>query len=357
MKSFVLVFIIILSAALSPAQQSDNATVADTNSVATNQVPTSQAPDEVVKKLSDLVHDGKYAESQQLAAGLLLAYPDDQRLIKAKTLLDKLVAASNNRPPTNSVVLPATSGTSEQLTGMVKIDYNALIQRARDAQQTTDLSQQKTLLHQFMADSSQFLQKHPDQMLLWQLRAASALSLDDPVVGCEAGQKLLAAGAADSNDVNLQQLIGKLKNIGWLDMNKQEAQEAQNKIEYNKRFGWVLGTWSVSWSGLGQQGDGGRETFASDLLTFDMRGTTHESGDISWERHYSTSGGGSYVYQSGAFGGSTYYPSGWQPVISCQISEDKRTMTILIPSQYTSRNSKKPWQNPVTLVLTKISDP
>jgi hypothetical protein len=30
-----------------------------------------------MKKLSDLVHAGKYTEAQQLTAALLLAFPDD----------------------------------------------------------------------------------------------------------------------------------------------------------------------------------------------------------------------------------------------------------------------------------------
>src|SRR6267378_27949 len=120
------------------AQMVTNAPIADTNSVAASPSPTNQAPDDVAKKLSGLVHDGKYAEAQQLAAGLLLAYSDDQRLIKGKALLDKLLATSNSSQPTNIVTHPAASGTSEQLTGMDKVDYNALLQRARDAQQTTD---------------------------------------------------------------------------------------------------------------------------------------------------------------------------------------------------------------------------
>jgi hypothetical protein len=88
-----------------------------------------------------------------------------------------------------------------KLTGMDKVEYNSLIELARQAQQqTADLEQQKASLKQFMDRSNTFLQKYPDQMLLWQLRAASALSLDDVKAGYEAGQKLLLAGAADSTD-------------------------------------------------------------------------------------------------------------------------------------------------------------
>jgi hypothetical protein len=54
--------------------------------------PPAQAPDEVTNKITGLVHDGKYAEAQGLTTGLLMAYPNDQRLIKAKALLDKLLS-------------------------------------------------------------------------------------------------------------------------------------------------------------------------------------------------------------------------------------------------------------------------
>jgi hypothetical protein len=172
-----------------------------------------------------LVHAGKDQEAQQLTAALLLAYPDDQRLLTAKAWLDKAVAsakpagvaAPGGTPPASSTVQPAVTAPSAQLTGMDKIDYNALMQRAREARQTTDLAQQKTLLKQFMDESRAFLQKHPEQTLIWQLRADSALDLDDVAAGFEAGQKLLAAGAADSNDPKLQNLLAQLKNKGWLD--------------------------------------------------------------------------------------------------------------------------------------------
>jgi hypothetical protein len=89
-----------------------------------------QAPDEATRKISDLVHAGKYTEAQQLTNGLLIAYPDDQRLIKAKALIEKLLVpgGSTSAAPTNSKpAQPAANTNPEQLTGMDKVDYNALI--------------------------------------------------------------------------------------------------------------------------------------------------------------------------------------------------------------------------------------
>jgi hypothetical protein len=202
-----------------------------------NAAPAGQAPDDATRKITELVHDGKYAEAQRLTTALLVAYPDDQRLIKAKAMLEKLLAASgsattvpnSNQSPNSSV--PAHT-TTEQLTGMDKVDYNALIELVRQAQQSTDLPQQTTLLTQYMDQSALFLQKHPEQMLLWQLRAVSAISLNSPLAGFEAAQKLLAAGAADSNDPKLQQLLAKLKLLGW--MNKQQAEALQLTADHER---------------------------------------------------------------------------------------------------------------------------
>ena len=189
--------------------------------------PNGQAPDEMTRKITELVLAGKYAEAQKLTEGLLIAYPDDQRLIKAKALINSRLApgGSTSAAPGNAQPnQPAEDPNAEQLNGMDKVDYNALIALARQAQQTTDLDEQKKMLQQFMDQSAPFLQKHPDQMLLWQLRAASAISLNEPMLGYEAGQKLLGAGAADSNDPALQQLLGQLKNKGWLDKQIAEKQ-------------------------------------------------------------------------------------------------------------------------------------
>ena len=179
---------------------------------------------------------GKYAEVQQLTAGLLLVYPDDQRLAKTKMLLDKLLASAAvgttttiQSKPTNSIAQPAPNERSAELTGMDKVAYNSLIELGREAQETKDLDQQTTLLKQFMDKSTSFLQNHPNEMLLWQIRAVGAISLNDSLAGYEAGHNLLAAGGADSSDPNLQHLLAQLNLKGWLD--KQQAILATAKSE------------------------------------------------------------------------------------------------------------------------------
>jgi hypothetical protein len=174
-------------------------------------------------------------EAQQLTTGLLVAYPDDQRLIKTKALLEQLLAAPStpNANPVNQQKQWAANAGAEQLTGEDKLDYNALIELARQSQQSSDLDEQRKLLKQFMAQSAEFLKRHPEQMLLWRLRAAAAIGTVEPMDGFEAGQKLMAAGAIDSNDPALQQLLAKLKLMGWMD--KEKVKDLQFKADEARR--------------------------------------------------------------------------------------------------------------------------
>src|ERR1700732_1583167 len=98
-KSLILGFILAPMYLPSLHAQTEGSTSADTRPSAASPSTPGPAPDEVMKKLSDLVHAGKYAEAQQLTTGLLLAYPGDQRLIKAKALLDKSLASPKPSDP------------------------------------------------------------------------------------------------------------------------------------------------------------------------------------------------------------------------------------------------------------------
>ena len=79
------------------AQTARNSQVATDPAVPSTK-PAGHAPDEVMKKLSELVRAGEYTEAQQLTAALLLAFPDDYRLIKAKALLDKALVTTEDKP-------------------------------------------------------------------------------------------------------------------------------------------------------------------------------------------------------------------------------------------------------------------
>jgi hypothetical protein len=400
-----LAWLVCFSLALSITGSAQSKAPADPNAKAADAPTSGQAPDAVMKKLSELVNAGKYAEAQQLTAGMLLAFPDDQRLIKANVLLDKSLgnaAATTTTPGSNPAVTnetstqPAANEKGGLLTGMDKVDYNALIVLARQAQENTDLEQQKASLKQFMDLSSPFVQKHPEEMLLWELRAASALSLDDVEAGYEAGQKLLAAGAVDSKDPSLQQLISKLKLRDWLDKQKVEAQKKQEDLK--TRLSWLLGIWNVSlnWkvpyfsalscnrdreefviSGLIVEGYGLSNLYGRTAAP-DLRGTILDSGEINWESYLppadpgkffiyrdwvgwkggGISAGGPFCVETANPPEGPFYPSGWQPIISSDgmsTSSSSRgfSMKMVIPSQWLNANSKNSLKHPVTLSFTR----
>jgi hypothetical protein len=310
-----------------PAQTPGNVPAAG-GAAADKTTPDGQAPSDVMKKLLDLVHAGKYLEAQQLTSGLLLAYPDDQRLIKGQALIAKLLSPADLTSPDLAGNAPGQLGLSanpEALTGMDKVDFSALIELARQAQQTADLAEQKKLLQQFMQQSSAFLAKHPSETLLWQLRAASAISLNDPAGGYDAGEKLLAAGAADGNDANALRILAQLRNKGWLDQ-----QGARQQAAEITRYDWILGTWGLHFTRVS---DRGKVTFSGDeKLEFSradsevlgyvvadngvkdpkprMRGTLLDSGEIRWEIVHSP---------------------GWQSVLSSELANDKKTFTVSFP--------------------------
>ncbi|MGA8730981.1 MAG: hypothetical protein WB608_19655 [Terracidiphilus sp.] len=208
---------------LVPLRSQIQTAAANTTTSAASPTQTDQAPDEMTKKMTDLVHAGKYSEAQKLTEGLLIAYPNDQRLVKAKALIEKLLQ-SGGSPSSSEPTQSAGKANAEQLMGMDKVEYNALIELARQAKQSTDLAEQTKLLKQFMDQSGAFLQKHPGHILLWELRAQMAMSMNDPMAGYEAGEKILASGGAESNDTALQQLLGQLKNKGWLNQREAESQ-------------------------------------------------------------------------------------------------------------------------------------
>src|SRR5450755_1058829 len=96
LKSFILGFVLVLISILPLHAQTVSNAPADVSATAANTTPANQAPDDVAKKITDLVHAGKYAEAQQLTTGLLSAYPDDERLIKAKALIEKMLASTDS---------------------------------------------------------------------------------------------------------------------------------------------------------------------------------------------------------------------------------------------------------------------
>lgn len=110
--------LLLILIALAPLRaQAPDSSPAGTNATAASPAPAGQAPDDVMKKLSELVRAGKYTEAQQLTAALLLAFPDDHRLIKAKELLDKALVTAENK-----VLPPPIAGSASVAVARTGID-------------------------------------------------------------------------------------------------------------------------------------------------------------------------------------------------------------------------------------------
>lgn len=208
------------------------------------------APDDVTRKISELVHAGKYAEARQLTLGLLAVYPGDQRLVKTKELLDKLIASGGAAAGQNTQ--PASTPQPPALNGMDKVEFNSLIELARQAQASKDLNEQTHLMEDFLVKSVPFVRAHPEQLTIWQLRAAVAIILNQPAAGNQAGKKMLDLGAADHGDAAAQEVLAKLKLMGWLDDDKvpalQQAADADRakKQEQAERTKYTFGVAHVN---------------------------------------------------------------------------------------------------------------
>ena len=285
------------------------------------------------------------------------------------------VYISGSQTENANTIKPVTLST-EQFTGPNKVAYDALIDLVRQAQLATDLEPQNILLQQFLDQSGPFLQSHPQEILLWQLRAVAAISLENPPAGYEAGQKLLASGQADSNP-KIARLLAQLKEKGWLD--KASVAAIQRQADYLKSYHWLLGTWHVSGSfklvllmpkvkinrderfvltdsviegyeinnpkdiALIENASSRGGAMAKKLAYAmppealeimrgtrpDMRGTIDDSGQIKWEM---------------AAGNS----ANWTPVLSCETDKNQGSMKLLI--DMTGKGSPK---DAATLLFTK----
>jgi hypothetical protein len=75
-KPLILGFVLPIIVLLPLHAQTTANTPVDTGAAAANPATAEQAPDEATKKITELVHTGRYAEAQQVTTGLLVVYPN-----------------------------------------------------------------------------------------------------------------------------------------------------------------------------------------------------------------------------------------------------------------------------------------
>src|ERR1051326_1253112 len=129
MKALLLGFVIALIFLLPLHAQTATKDLGNANTAAAapSTPAATQAPEEMTRKIADLVNAGKYAEAQQLTTGLLVVYPDDQRLIKAKTLIENLLepGVPPNAPQKTPHPAHPAANNGEEFTGMEKMESPA----------------------------------------------------------------------------------------------------------------------------------------------------------------------------------------------------------------------------------------
>ncbi len=298
------------------------------------------APESITSKLTELVRAGRYTDARRLAIGLQAAYPADERVAKAKQMIDQLISASPSSGATPTPAAPRNDADS--LTGMEKVDYNALADLAKRAKNSEDKAARQKLSNQLLNDSDALVKKHPDMASLWQLRAEAALGANAPLAGYEAGQRLIGAGAADRGDAAVLTVLAQLKNKGWLDRVEAERQDkiATREFAINNKYGWILGYWdhssiyhpqNIVKAMVVRSESGQYEIYFINpknpgFKRLFFRGTPTDSGDLHWEADFYNPDGRKDL------------PSGWNTVLLTQVSPDKTQITFM---EDTSR--KHPW--------------
>jgi len=85
-----------------------------------------------------------------------------------------------------------------------------------DAQAAKSVADREKFLREFLEKSDSFLSAYPSISDLWLLRAQIAIDLDEPVLGWQAGRKLIEFSVDQSGNAITRRLMAKLERNGWL---------------------------------------------------------------------------------------------------------------------------------------------
>jgi hypothetical protein len=107
--------------------------------------------------------------------------------------------------------------SSATLDPRARLELETLLGMAAEAKTATEAQQKRKILTEFMDRSAPFLKSHPEVKEIWVHRAVAALALGRPQEGWEAGQKLIALGALDSNEEQERAVLAQLNRKNWLD--------------------------------------------------------------------------------------------------------------------------------------------
>ncbi len=157
--------------------------------------------EEQLKKLEGLIRDDKIDEAISRLDDLIKLNPEDPKL---REMRDNLVESRK-----------ITSNLSKAMPPAARLDLEALLLLAQNADSAPDQKERKKLMLQFLGKSAAFANEYPDQKL-WLLRAAAALELGRSKVAWEAGQRMIGLRAMESEDPKVREVMAALRLKGWL---------------------------------------------------------------------------------------------------------------------------------------------
>jgi len=155
-------------------------------------------------------HQRAPANKQSLFADL------DQLVQREREKIAKQTASAAMSLPPASNPLPRATPHAQGLSpeSRRRLEILRLILEDIDKSRTT--VERRKFFEEFMAQSETFLTANPSNMTVWMLRAISAIELNQPHEGWEAGRKLIALGADNSKDRRLQSVMARLERKDWL---------------------------------------------------------------------------------------------------------------------------------------------
>jgi tetratricopeptide (TPR) repeat protein len=200
------------------------------------------------------------------------------------------------------------------LSGEARVKYNTLTLIAADIDKAKPGEERTKLLREFMDKSAEFLELAPNRADILVMRAALALELEDAHAGWEAGRKLTALGAGNSDDPKIQKVMAKLERKGWLAETDPvvKASEARQKLLDD-----FAGTWNFLHSGnrCNTTASSGNEETEYTLNSFTLANSGDQDLVLAGYSRAFTSSTLSGVYAGSKYQQTEIYPPGESTLI------------------------------------------
>jgi protein involved in temperature-dependent protein secretion len=188
------------------------------------------------KEIEQLVQQNKFTDALAKVDALLKANPADKDLLDLKAQLEK------------SAKLPApAAGAPAKMTDEDRLEANTVNRLMVKIRESTDPADRKKMQEQVLEHTAPLVQKYPQELNLWQVRAIAALALDKPRDGWEAGKNLKALGAMSSTDPALSDVMSELNLKGWLKMDEAQIKEAETKVTEGEATKLLSKLWQGTW--------------------------------------------------------------------------------------------------------------